>query len=435
MKCILFIHPEGNFNNNPNLFAIIELLIDNGYYIDILIKKNKIVNQKSYLNNLNIIFFKDEIDCDKKIDANKYSLLVGVDLGIIIASILSNKLNIPYFFISYEIRFLDEIEFESKKREIEACRNITFAVCQDPIRSLFLSRENNIPIEKIVNIPVSGRSKKNITKSEYLYESLNIPKDKKIVLFAGSISKWSMIEEIVLRSDTWSAEWVLVIHDRYGINSESLIDLVENRPHVFLSDKPLDTPHDLDKIICSADIGIGLYSTNFRSSYEGKNLAFMGLSSGKIISYLQYGVPIIMNEIGQLSDYVRENELGLVVSDVSEIDPDKITNIQLCKINCIRFFEDHLSFDRKTDQLLDLVINSIKFKKTDFAKISDFNNDNNSNYSISNLMQIEYYFNLAKEIESSKFYKLGYRLYNLNLIIKCKRFINRVISIKKIFCI
>ncbi len=434
MTNILLVHPEGNINNNPNLFAIVELLCGNGYYVDYLVKKNPIIDQRSYIKNLQILFLDDtNIDDVEQLDNKKYSLIIGIDNGIVIASKIARKLNIPYCYISYEIMFADELGKVKKNHEIAACKNISFAICQDPVRSYFLSIENNISVNKILNIPVTGNYQKRHPKSDFLYERLSIPKDKKIALFAGSISKWSMIGDIVKQTDFWPKNWVLVLHDRYGRNLGFLSSLIKNRPQIYISDKPLKTPDDLEKLICSADVGIGLYQSNFKSAYEGKNLVFLGLSTGKLITYLKYGLPVITNEIGQMSDYIRQYKLGQVVRDVNEINPEPVLNIPNCSENCIRFFKEKLDFRLKSDQLLKLIDDAIH-RKIDYEQIQKLNEDLNYPFSKSQIEQTKYYFNLAKDFEKSRYYRLGRRIYHphflfseskKNLKVLVKKLINK----------
>ena len=416
MTNILLIHPEGNINNNPNLFAIVELLCGNGYHVDLFVKKNPVLEQNSYIKNLQRFFLDDmNIDDVERLDKKKYSLIIGIDTGIVIASKIAQKLKIPYCYISYEIMFADELGTEKKNDEIAACKNISFAISQDPVRSYLLSVENNIPDNKILHVPVAGNSVTDLSDSDYLNNYLNIPKDKKIALFAGSISKWSMTADIVKQTDSWPKNWVLVLHDRYGRDLGFLSSLIKNRPQIYISDRSLKTPDDLEKLICSADVGIGLYQSNFESAYEGKNLVFMGLSTGKLITYLKYGVPVITNEIGQLSDYIRQYKLGQVVRDVNEINPAEIDRIPNCSGNCIRFFKEKLDLRLKSSQLLELISDSIN-GKIDNNKINSFNNDSSFSYSKSHIEQIKYYFNLARDLENSKYYRLGYSLYNPKLI-------------------
>lgn len=51
MKHILFIHPEGNINNNPNLYGIVEILTEKGYKVDVLSFLKPGIYQQNPKNN------------------------------------------------------------------------------------------------------------------------------------------------------------------------------------------------------------------------------------------------------------------------------------------------------------------------------------------------------------------------------------------------
>lgn len=200
---ILVIHPEGNINNNPNLSGIVEILCENNYSVDILSPKlnipqiapcdgskfilfnrklKKIEQKFSGLIQYNPLF----VQLKRSHFKGRYNLIIGVDRdGIIEASYLSRLLNVPYGLISYEIFFESETSKKYKEIEIEACEKIEFAVCQDNLRSSLLAQENRIDLNKIINIPVSGRGIKKREKTKNLHVKLKIPLEKKNCTFCG----------------------------------------------------------------------------------------------------------------------------------------------------------------------------------------------------------------------------------------------------------
>jgi hypothetical protein len=59
---------------------------------------------------------------------------------------------------------------------------------------------------------------------------------------------------------------------------------------------------------------------------------------------MQYGLPVLINELGEISSHVREKGLGAVTGDVSEIpgilchfDPESMRG------RCLAFFAEHLA--------------------------------------------------------------------------------------------
>jgi glycosyltransferase involved in cell wall biosynthesis len=412
IKNILIVHPEGNIYANPNLFAIVRLLISAGFNIDYQAKHRVDFHQESVHPHLKGLRIKDNPEDIVLINQVKYCLVIGIDQGIIDAAKIAGKANIPLCYISYEIFFHDEIDNNiQKNEEIEACKNISFAVCQDPVRSYLLSEENKIPKYKILYIPVAGYYEGKHEKSYYLNERLKIPRNKKIALFAGSILKWSMIEDVIVQSDHWGENWVLVVHDRYNRRLKRVSELIKSRPHVFQTDFSFSSPEELKGLISSADVGIGFYQSNFTSAYEGKNLVFVGLSSGKLNTYLSYGVPVITNEIGQISDYVRDYQAGQVVKDISEMDPEIVYNLPNVKANCICLFKEKLDFGIQSQNFLKLVNQAITGCLDD-QKIKSFNRHIDMTVSRSQIEQTKRYYNLSRDIYYSKYYRLGNYIYH-----------------------
>ena len=147
-----------------------------------------------------------------------YDLVIGVDRGIIEAAIIARVKRVPCGLISYEIFFEEEAGVEFKHPEREACKHIDFAVCQDEVRAGCLSKQNGIPLEKIINIPVAGRSIRLGAKNTYFYDSLGIEKRKEIALFTGHFAGWTMIDYLAESARNWCGNWSMVLHSRGGLD-------------------------------------------------------------------------------------------------------------------------------------------------------------------------------------------------------------------------
>lgn len=376
MKKILLVHPEGNCCQNVNLYGIIEVLVKEGNKVDILSEKRKfkqyspvgsslILYKENYfhkaikklltnfiltnrLSKFAVTLYLNKLSIHKA----HYDIIIGIDsLGIIIANILAAGTKTLLGFISYEIFFKSEYGKRKKNVEQFACRNIIIAVSQDRIRSEQLSIENNIPIDIIVQIPVAGKKIKISKKSNYLHEKLLIPKYKKIALYMGSCAKWTMYDDILISTNKWPDDWVLVVNSRTKLQANQL-----NEKNVYYTQEPSETFEELGLIISSADVGIALYEQQKNNPYFGKNLEYLGLSSGKISSYLQFGLPVISNEIGLMSNYIREYSLGGVLSNINEL-PLVLNTIDKKKIekNCKLFFDEYLDLENNIDLLLNFI--------------------------------------------------------------------------------
>ncbi len=349
MKRILIIHPEGNIHNNPNLLGIVNIICELGYFVDVFsIKRDEIYQREICKNSEHYLFENkhkipihegyvsilslDEINDETiisflKTKIKKYDLVIGVDRGILEASLISKIQNIPIGLISYEIFFADETSKAFKQQEIDACSNLSFAVCQDKLRSEKLSEENKIDIKIIINIPVVNRGFNKQVKSDYLYKKLNIPQSKKIAIYTGTLAVWGGTDYLIGSTKHWSDDWVLVLHSRYndpGMNNK-ISQFASKR--IYLSTESIDSIDDMSIILNSVDLGITYYKPTYYQMYEGKNLEFIGLASGKTFTYLRNGLPVCVNEIGEMSDIIKNNNLGFVfdpneplVINFSELD-------------------------------------------------------------------------------------------------------------------
>jgi glycosyltransferase involved in cell wall biosynthesis len=376
-KRILIIVPEEAVNTNPNLVAIINLLYEKGYLIDIIASCKPDISDYFEIQQATVYLIRDYnlfrnfiLSNEKLEEVNRhvsgfikkslaeYTLIIGIDRGgIIDAHFLSSLSGVPYALISYEIFFESETSYDFKKPEIVASKQVEFAICQDSVRAQKLSEENHIPIKKIINVPVCSRGAKKPFRSRYLYETLGISEDKKIVLFVGSIGRVNGIDEILVNLKDWPDDWVLVLHDRYGhFKHSEYKKYYKSHKNLFLSAVPFNTLDQMSEMFFSATLGIALYFPTYHSPYHGKNLEYLGWSSGKINAYLQHGLPVLVNEIGLTSNAVISHQLGYVIRDGERISDllKKVTDddIKKYRINCLHYFAANLDVDNFRDTIL-----------------------------------------------------------------------------------
>ena len=373
MTRVLIIHPEGNLNNNPNLEAITRLLGARGNSIEVRSPQGPFHSIAPHPN----VCLTAQSPLRRKIlqrltespslswwtktllwlvlfETPRPDLIIGIDRqGIVEASALGERYNIPYAYLSYEIFVTGECSIELKKLERRAAKNAAFAVAQDEMRARLLSEETGIPENQILRMPVAGTGVRPGHRTTTLNERLGIPLDKRIALSAGSVADWTMARELVQTLPDWPPNWVLVMHDRYG-HVKSWLDAAQRQlpERLFLSRHPVATTFELEALLHSADLGIALYQPTYQDIYSGRNLKYIGMSSGKIATYLQHGLPIMINEIGEMADHVRRHNLGLVIrepgeiaSNLAELDPEPSID------RCLKFFEEHLDAALYIDQL------------------------------------------------------------------------------------
>ena len=171
-----------------------------------------------------------------------------------------------------------------------------------------------------------------------------------------------MTREIARSVNHWPEDWVLILHERYGRTSHTLAGELAELGHlvgkqIFISDSASEMVDDMSTILSGIDAGLAFYCPDYDGGpHTGKNLKFLGLASGKISTYLRYGVPVLTNEIGLYADEIRKNHLGAVVND-----PDEIPGALMAMGNeaynqdISRYYSEFLDFDIYADKLLTTV--------------------------------------------------------------------------------
>jgi len=377
MNNILILETTGYTINNPNLIGIINILEKNNFNVslstvkrnfDQTLKNNKV---KTFFVN----FYAERIIeklCNyflptrlikfffnySKIE--KFDFIIGVDTyGVIFSNIISKKYNTPIIFLSYEIFFKTEVGKVLKNLEIQACSNILVAVSQDSERGKKLSYENKINIENIINIPVSNAGYVGRKKSLYLNNKYNISIASKIVILAGSIEKWTMTNEILSTLDLWPKDWVLFLHNR---NSNEKIKkkykkFLSNR--LIISNESIKHADELNLLYNSCDLGIAFYRPTYESYYLGDNIKYIGMSSGKINNYIQFGLPVLINDFGEYSGVINNHKVGYSVNSeydipnvLNKINKKSLTNYSA---SCELFFNTFLDLNNTIKPLLEIL--------------------------------------------------------------------------------
>ncbi len=366
MKKVCIIHSEGNINNNPNLLGIVDIMSKEGYYIDIFSRKSPLFEQKCPIKNTTLYLAEyNDFSSAIKEFSNDYSTpylcIIGIDEAIIEANEMAKYQNTPLGFISYEITFDDELSDFAKKeklKEIEACKNIDFAIVQDEVRGLHLSEQNKIPIEKFIYIPVAGGNTYKRVQNKYLHQKLNIDFNKKIAILIGSISEWSISDQILNDIEKWPNNWVLVLHNRYGKSNmnQKYINFASKSEKIFISEEQTESPFELHKILNSADVGLAFYIPNEKIRYLGKNIFYIGLASGKISTYLSNDLPVLINYSEPFASLNKQYKFGEVINKYSEIS-EFLQKIEKSEYNCIHFFNEKLNLSKTIIPLLEVLKN------------------------------------------------------------------------------
>lgn len=377
LKRVLIIHTDGNSFNNPSLKCIIDLLLEKGCEIDLRYPKTvapmpcyegvrflpfgvrlrrwkyRVFDQHC---SRPLVFL--SVLVEKFIYYKKYDLIIGVDRqGLIEASVLNKITKTPYVYISFEISFEDETSARYKSLEKEASKNVAAWLVQDEVRAGQLQRENLLnPVNKIL-LPLASAGV-GVAKVDRLRDSLGIPHDKKVAIVIGSLSKWTMSSQIIKCVADWPEDWVLVVHDRYGRTRELLAgelaafaSLLDRK--IFISDAAAEMVDDMGGILAGISAGLAFYKPEYGGgAFYGKNLEHLGLASGKISTYLRYGVPVVINEVGLYAEQARQFRFGCVVERPEQIKDclDEISHEEY-QHNAKDYFIKKLDFNIYRDRI------------------------------------------------------------------------------------
>ena len=250
-----------------------------------------------------------------------YVCLIGVEpVGLIVSGLLATMLRIPVAYFSLELYLSREITSlhikVMKAGERFFNRRCIFTIIQDQERARLLADENRLSPEKIILLPNSPLGPARRDPSDYLRKKLALPAKKRLVLYAGALTMWTYTPELILAARQWPAGWTLILHSRQEGNELGLN--LADFPWVRSSGGPVPY-EDLPALISSADVGLVLYR-NADTIWQGDNITYVGLSSGKLAQYLRCGVPVAVIAFPGLCDLIERYHCGICVNEVAELE-------------------------------------------------------------------------------------------------------------------
>jgi hypothetical protein len=158
--------------------------------------------------------------------AESYDCVIGVDPdGLVLAQSLANGAPVAYY--SLELLLSSEIsaaETSLKAQERAFSRAAPFVIVQDADRARLLAEDNALDPGRVVLVPNAPPGPARRQPSRYWHHKFGLPKDRRIVLHAGSLGDWTGIEDIVRAVPDWPAPWVLVIHTRYAAETSPYVE-------------------------------------------------------------------------------------------------------------------------------------------------------------------------------------------------------------------
>jgi hypothetical protein len=202
-------------------------------------------------------------------------------------------------------------------------RRMDAVITQDDYRRRQLQEENGLEGKAIpcFLVPNSHRGRARRHASTFYQEKLGLPLDEHVVLVAGKIdADWSHTEFLAECAASQALPfYTLVMQSREPLAGAGLRKLSKLRhSRAVLSPEPVAAT-ELGSAFGSATVGAAIYTNTF-----DWNQTFVGGASGKMMSYLQAGVPVIMLDSPGVTEVIREFECGEVLS---RLDCDEFNNL------------------------------------------------------------------------------------------------------------
>jgi glycosyltransferase involved in cell wall biosynthesis len=238
-------------------------------------------------------------------------------------------------------------------------REATFTIALDEERAKILFSDNKIVQQDLCIVPVSAYGAPYKQKSNYFQKKFNLDKEKKIILYAGSITAdWTMCLEVAKEAKKFDDHWVMVFHgprhDKNYLNK--LLAIINNSEKVKISTDWV--PYErLDEIISSADIGIALYRDYCL------NTQLIGSASGKIAHYLKCGIPIITNNFPSIKKVIDDYKCGIAINNIDDISfavKEILRNRDIFRQNAFKCYNSKYNFTKYFKEVIDRIESSQK---------------------------------------------------------------------------
>ncbi|MBK6537782.1 MAG: hypothetical protein IPG09_08405 [Ignavibacteria bacterium] len=388
MRTIAFVTPKIDTFSNPTLIFLFEKLLEKDYTIlffgfeQMFIPSEIRKRIKFYQLPFNFYEFNYNYKDIKKLlkqyyfiyktlkVENKPDKIICVDpMGLVIAGRINKIVKLNIIYASFEIFFEDEFYVQRKKiikkLEMKYSGNVALVVIQDSTRERLLRIVNNFgKSTKFLHIPVSPKPIDYTPGGYDIYSELNIPRDKKIIIYSGTLMAWSGVNELIdllpdkLRSDLW-----IVIHSHHKLsdNDELKIKMKEmsdKNYNLSFHNKAFYDNKDYFNFLSACHIGIATYFPNNVDIFAGKNIQEIGLSSGKFSTYMMIGLPTITTPNTIYKELNNKYNFGQTIEKPDDIPSacEKIlSDYEIKSENCKELYAKELNPVSKINQLMNYI--------------------------------------------------------------------------------
>ncbi len=385
MKSIAIITPKIDTFSNPTLILLFEKLIEQGYTIlffsfdQLFIPKEIRAKIKTYQLPFNFYKFKMSINSliklvkqyfnlykTLKIEHNVNSIICIDPMGLVIAGRIGKLIKTKLIYASFEIFFEEEFFVQRKrilkKLEMKYSTKVDLVLIQDYKRERLLRSVNHFNGKtKFFHVPVSPKTIEVSPNGFDIHKVFNIPKEKKIVVYSGSLQRWSGINELTsLISNGWNSDFWLIVHSHYILKESTELfnkikSLIGSNFNISFHNKPFYDYKDYILFLSECDIGIATYFPNTIDVFAGKNILEIGLSSGKFSTYMMLGIPTITTSNSMFKKLNDQYDFGETINNINEI-PEALRCIGKTYdkkvLGCKNLYDNILNPDSKIDEFI-----------------------------------------------------------------------------------
>jgi hypothetical protein len=253
----------------------------------------------------------------------EYSVVIGVDPhGIVLADWLNEWSRRPLVYISFEILFSEDVDShrdeELMRLERAACQRTSLVLIQDHERSRAFCRETSFPRDQVLTVPIAPPPQQ-IGRTDFLRRTLEIPPNKRIVLYCGNVQSWASRDELAELVSYWPDEYCLVLHNRSNVQRtlQRFLDKLTETRKIFISAEPVGRK-EMAALVSSADFGLAPYKPIPGDLWTGQNLHHLGFASGKVSYYALCGLPILARPLPVFEREFSHYKCGKIYRRLSE---------------------------------------------------------------------------------------------------------------------
>lgn len=186
-------------------------------------------------------------------------------------------------------------------------------------------------------VVLNAPNKREIKRNNHFREQLGIRDDQIILLYQGGLAPGRGVHLVLEAFKARKDDKVVAVFMGYGPLQYDIQAVAAQQQNIFFY--PAVAPQVVLEYTASADFGISLI--------ENTCLSYYYCMPNKLFEYAMAGLPVLVSNMKDMSELVRKNQMGAVVSDFSAtginraIDDFLTQDLTVMKTNAYRVACDH----------------------------------------------------------------------------------------------